>query len=268
MGAAMPYVKLWTSLRHKKWFLELRAAGRGVITQLYMIAKETGDTGDVFFANPQQFAQEMGCHRDSLARIVADTQRAGQITYEKSESGVIHIHLIDYVAFQELDEKTYRKNERDKMRKRCGNASNPHPLRAEQKEQSKAEQGEEPPSVVENEPPDLKLPSDRYNWWLVNNPNFINSIIDKCELSRTATDRYKRESLAWIVQKENDSRPSERRKAEKKDWGSFFRNWVMKQREYDLRPKNTLTSEDEQEHYAAHRTRQDNTFDEIFGGNS
>lgn len=128
----MPYVKVWTTIFNKDWFVGMKINGRSIILQLYLLAKQYGDTGEITFSSWSQAADTLATHRSTLARTLSYLSRNGQLTYGKLPNGSVRITLIDYETYQSLTAKEVYQRDREKLSKSCQKRATAEHSKAEQ----------------------------------------------------------------------------------------------------------------------------------------
>jgi len=103
----MPFVKVWTDMLNDPWFLSLTCNQRGVWLQLIILAKRNGDTGGFFVRNYSLLAQQVGCDRTNLAKILKYFHETDHIKISEAEKCCL-IEIPKYDYWQRLTEKEFQ----------------------------------------------------------------------------------------------------------------------------------------------------------------
>jgi hypothetical protein len=155
-GAAMPFVKIWTTVKQDAWFLGLSCLERGVWLQFMIEAKEgekCGKIGTFFQHSCATLASNLGCDARTVRKVAAKMQADGKIIYTENENGTLTIEIVNYQYWQDL--KRDRDNNKTqehhtKMRHKCG--INP-PDREENEIEIEIPPAPENPTVQKPTPP-------------------------------------------------------------------------------------------------------------------
>jgi len=107
---ATQFVKVWTDIRNKGWWQENSGIFRGIFLQLLIIAKDNGDSGEIFHRNFSHLAQELGVDKNTAKRNLRKLHDISQIILTEKK-GFIKIEIPEYQQFQELKAHKSKKGE-------------------------------------------------------------------------------------------------------------------------------------------------------------
>jgi len=116
------YVKIWTCIHQDEWFLGLSLIERGMWYELLVLAKQVGDTGNIFVAKMRELSEKVGADVRTCNKIVAKMHGDGKIVLKKLPNSVIHIQIVNYLKWQELNDPKEIRNEhirKTKMSQKC-----------------------------------------------------------------------------------------------------------------------------------------------------
>lgn len=99
---AASYPKIWTSILHEDWFIELSCLERGILLQLYILAKENGDTGTISYRSSALLAAFLHVERRTFLKFMAKIHASGRIITVKDEPGLYVINIPKYRQYQDL----------------------------------------------------------------------------------------------------------------------------------------------------------------------
>lgn len=87
---------------HEEWFVPLSCVERGIVLQLFIIAKIQGDTGTISYRSLTHFAQDLGVERRTLGRTLAKFTTSGRIITRSDTPELISIFIPKYRQYQDL----------------------------------------------------------------------------------------------------------------------------------------------------------------------
>ncbi len=96
------YAKLWTDITNDEWYVSLNGLERSMFFQLIVACKKGGDTGDIFTPSVTALGTEFSISRKSCGKYLAKFAESGTIKLRKTESGQLHIFVVNYHKNQRL----------------------------------------------------------------------------------------------------------------------------------------------------------------------
>lgn len=120
------YPKIWTTLLHEDWFVDLSLTERGLYFHLILLAKEQGDISQISLRGWTGLGSVCGCDRGTARKISMKFQRLGKITIVEKSKKCVRIEIANYDKYQSL--KHY------KPRKSVSKESGKSPQQAERKQ--------------------------------------------------------------------------------------------------------------------------------------
>lgn len=69
------YPKIWTTIRREPWFMKLNCSERGFLLQLFLIAKDQGDTGTIVYRSWHGMADDCGLDQRTCRKFATKLQQ-------------------------------------------------------------------------------------------------------------------------------------------------------------------------------------------------
>ena len=96
------YPKIWTTILHEDWFKPLTCTQRGIVLQLFLLAKQNGDTGILSYNGWQHFSMDLHCNRATLVHFVSKNSIKSRIVVTLGGDGILRVKIPKYREYQGL----------------------------------------------------------------------------------------------------------------------------------------------------------------------
>ena len=97
------FPKIWTSILHEDWWLQMPCIERGMLLQLFLIAKVQGDTGRISYRSVANLSADLYIERRTFSKVMAKFTECGRIIVEKHTDRIYTIFIPKYREYQDLD---------------------------------------------------------------------------------------------------------------------------------------------------------------------
>ncbi len=235
------YAKAWTDIFDDEWFVGLSNYDRGIWLQLFIYAKQKGDTGTIIERKLSICAALMSCDVRIFRKSLARMQSSGKLSLvETATKAEITIHEYEY--YQRLKKVEPRKSAA-KVQQKCSTNA---PIRRADK--TREEQTKEQPELAPQELADL------FNSICTKYPRVVSL--------KTESQRYKKTKSRLAEHPQKSFWERIFNKVQKSElmlkWGSF--DWtvqseanLLKIHEGNYDKREGMTLQQENEHYERKR---------------